>query len=418
MKFRKFLRKFIKVEYRDGRVHPYLRFQIKINIKFPFSFKSRRAYNWLYGKNEIVPNKIVCDNYMGKPFGCNSKYVVNKLLEKYPDELDIVWTATKKEMKSKSYPEGVRVVKYGAVAAKKEYSSAKVWLTNYHKVSYAKQGMYRKDGQYYIQMWHGSLGIKKIENNVSCLTENATWLQFAQESSRMTTHWISNSAFETNIYKTAFWDAENILEYGHPRNDLLINQDPEIINKVKEYYDITDKKILFYAPTFREDYRLDCYQIDYAALKEALEEKFGGEWVFVVRLHPRVGKFASTLLPKEDYIVNATYYPDIQELLLSADCMISDYSSCIFDFLLTRRPAFIFATDIEEYNTERGFYYPLESTPFPIALDNESLINNVHSFNSESYAVKAQEFLDSKGCIEDGNASERVADLIMELVRS
>lgn len=415
---RKILKKFIKLNYAGDRVIPCIHFQIKVHIPLPFWFNRKKIFRWLYAKHEVQPNKIVCDNYMGKPYGCNSKYVVDKLLEKYPGKLDIVWTVTKKEMASESFPEGVRLVEYGSINAKREYATAKVWLTNYHKVSYAKKGMYRKPGQYYIQMWHGSLGIKKIENNVTCLTENDNWLTLAKESSEMTTHWISNSAFETDIYKTAFWGAQNILEYGHPRNDLLINGAPDVVERVKQFYRIENKKIMFYAPTFREDYRLDCYQIDYAALKEQLERSFGGEWVFVVRLHPRICKHSTKLLPRESYIVDATFYPDIQELLLSADSMITDYSSCIFDFLLTGRPGFIFATDIDAYNTERGFYYPLESTPFPIATDNQALVENVAGFDSALYAQRAEQFLKDKGCVEDGNASERVADLIMELVNT
>lgn len=111
-----------------------------------------------------------------------------------------------------------------------------------------------------------------------------------------------------------------------------------------------------------------------------------------------------------------TKYPDIQELLAVADCMISDYSSCIFDYLLTKRPAFLFTTDIEEYNTERGFYYPLETTPFLIAHDNDELMLNIKNFENAKYIEKCNSFLNDKGCIENGTASEKVADLIAELV--
>ena len=416
---RKFLKKFVQVKYDGENVIPYIHIKLPtIHFKLPFAFNRKKFYKSFFGHKSVVANKVIFDNYMGKPFGCNCKYVVNKLLEKYPDQLDIVWMVSKKEMNSDSFPEGVRLVRYGTGDAKSEYATAKVWVSNYHKVSYVRKGMYRKPDQYFIQMWHGSLGIKKIENNVPLLSENANWLTLAKESSEMTTHWISNSAFETDVYKQAFWGVENVLEYGHPRNDILVNGDANVVSKVKEFYGIEDKKIMFYAPTFREDYRMDCYQIEYNKLKKALEEKFGGEWVFVVRLHPRVQKYSKALLPDVDYIFDGTFYPDIQELILSADSMMTDYSSCIFDFLITKRPGFIFATDIEEYNTERGFYYPLESTPFPVATNNEELMENVKKFDFEGYRNKTEKFLSDKGCTEDGNASERVADLIMELVNS
>lgn len=409
---RKFLKLFIQLKYKGDRVYPYFH----VHFKLPFSFNRKNVFRMLYAWRKIEPRKVVFDNYMGKPFGCNCKYVVNKLLEKYPGMLDIVWMVSKKEMDAEGFPEGVRLVEYGSVKAKMEYASAKVWASNYHKVSYVRKGMFRKPGQYFIQMWHGSLGIKRIENNVPLLTDNDNWLIMAKESSEMTTHWISNSAFETDVYKQAFWGVENVLEYGHPRNDLLVNGDDAVVEKVKKHFGIEGKKVMFYAPTFREDYRLDCYRIDYAGLKQALEQKFGGEWVFVVRLHPRVREYSSVILPAEDYMFDATFYSDIQELILCADSMMTDYSSCIFDFLLTRRPGFIFATDIAEYNTERGFYYPLESTPFPVATSNEMLMKNVRNIDMEKYARQTEQFLQEKGCIEDGHASERVADLIMELI--
>lgn len=418
-KIRRFFKKFIQVQYDGERVLPYIHIKLPtIHFRLPFSFNRKKVYRTWYARKDTVPNKVVFDNYMGKPFGGNCKYVVNKLLQKYPGKLDMVWVVSKNEMNSDSFPEGIRKVKYGTSEARSEYATAKVWVSNYHKVSYARRGMYRKPDQYFIQMWHGSLGIKKIENNVPILTENANWLTLAKESSEMTTHWISNSAFETDVYKQAFWGVENVLEYGHPRNDLLINGDPSVVEKVKEYFGIEDKKIMFYAPTFREDYRLDCYEIDYEKLKAELEAKFGGEWVFIVRLHPRIRKYSKKLLPYVDYIYDGTFYSDIQELILSADSMMTDYSSCIFDFVLTRRPGFIFATDIEEYNTERGFYYPLESTPFPVATNNDVLMDSVRMFDTQKYAEQVEQFLQDKGCTEDGNASERVADLIMELVNS
>lgn len=426
---KRFIKRFIQVKYENNRVQPYLHFRLPLLLaekgkksmriylhgKLPFSLDRHALYRRLYAGYPVQQNKVVLDNYMGKGFGCNAKYVAQKLLEKYPGELDLVWIVSKGDMKNGDFPEGIRLVDYASPEARKEYATAKVWVSNYHKISFVRKGMYRKPDQHFIQMWHGSLGIKKIESDVSILTDDENWLTLAQESSRMVTHWISNSTFETSIYHRAFWDVENVLEYGHPRNDLLVTEPERMRSKVEEFFGIQGKNILFYAPTFREDYRLDCYRIDYAALKEALEERFGGEWVFVVRLHPRVRKYSSQVIPNEPYMLDGTYYADIQELMAASDAMITDYSSCIYDFILTRRPGFIFATDVDDYVDERGFYYPLEATPFPIAHDNYELVRSVRQFQPEQYARDVEAFLENKGCMEDGHASERVADLIAEL---
>lgn len=421
---KRLLKKVIKLSYRGDKIVPLIYFKIPFTqnrffqLRLPVAINRKKWFAFLYERGEIQQNKVLFDNYKGKSFGCNPKYVTLKLMEKYPDTFDIVWTVKPADKKTTDFPEGVRLVDYGSREAKKEYATAKVWVQNYHLLDYIRRGLHRRPGQYYIQMWHGSLGIKKIENDVPLLTNENSFLPLAKESSEMTTHWISNSTFETAVYKQAFWGVENVLEYGHPRNDILINGNDAIVEKVKNHFEIEGKKIMFYAPTFREDYRMDCYRLDYAQLKTELEKKFGGEWVFVVRLHPRIRNYSDRILPDLDYLYDATLYPDIQELILAADSMITDYSSCIFDFLLTRRPGFIFAMDLAEYNTERGFYYPLESTPFPVATDHDMLINNIRELNLDEYRKNTDMFLAAKGCMEDGKASERVAQLIADLINA
>ena len=118
------------------------------------------------------------------------------------------------------------------------------------------------------------------------------------------------------------------------------------------------------------------------------------------------------LKPPTDVAIDVCAYPDIQELMVAADAMVTDYSSCIFDYLLSGKPGFVFAVDLEKQNRERGFYYPLETTPFPIALDSSELCANIRAFDAEKFATDTKSFLASKGCMEDGNASKRVADLI------
>lgn len=405
------LKKAMLLEYGDdGKVAAYIRCPLRI----PASW----LYGFFYATQPIVPNKIVFDNYMGKGFGCNPKYVAEKLMEKYPGQFDIVWVLSKKGAKKAVFPEGIRTAPYNTPESRREYATAKVWVSNYHKISYVRKGMFKKRGQYFIQLWHGSLGIKKIENDAAVLTKDNDWLRLARKSSRMVDYWISNSKFESDVYRSAFWDVKNILEYGHPRDDCLVIPSGEQRNLVEEFFSLSpEHKICFYAPTFREDYSLDCYQIDFEALKVSLEKRFGGDWVILVRLHPRMRKYSSKVMPDVPYVLNATYYTDIQDLVAAADCMITDYSSCLFDFVLTRRPGFIFATDVEAYNQERGFYYPLESTPFPIATNNEELMKNVEQFDEEQYQDKVQQFLIDRGCMEDGHASERVADLIAKLVK-
>lgn len=300
------LRKIFTIKYyEDGKCRfflnlPFFTADLKTRyiMALPLRYNASIIYRLLYMPSPIVPNKIVFDNYMGKGYGCNPKYVAEKLMEKYPGKFELVWLATKGNSNPKNFPDGIRIVDYSSPDAREEFATAKVWVSNYHKISMIRKGVRKKKKQYFIQMWHGSLGIKKIENDVKCLTQQDSWLKMAQMSSNMTDYWISDSTFETRIYKQAFWNVSEVLEYGHPRNDMLINEVAKVQEKIKNAFKIEDKKVLFYAPTFREDYRLDCYQLDYERLREALSNRFGGEWVFFIRLHPRIQKYASKVIPE------------------------------------------------------------------------------------------------------------------------
>lgn len=277
----------------------------------------------------------------------------------------------------------------------------------------------KRFGQYYIQMWHGSFGIKKIEKNCDCLTNSQSWTYLAKKNSQNTDFWISNSFFEDEVYQNAFWSVKNILKLGHPRNDIFFKDGQDLVEKkVRKSLSIDGKdKILLYVPTFREKLDFPNYKLDIEKLKKALEKKTDQSWKIVVRLHPRMqNSLEKVCIDEKKQIVKADAYPDIQELLAAAQVVITDYSSCIFDFLLTVRPGFLFVPDLEHYDQERGFYYKLEETPFPIAHTNEELIHNIENFNQEKYSMQVEDFLKKKGSVEDGEASVRVCNLIESIV--
>ncbi len=382
-----------------------------LGLHFKLELNRKNLYK-KYANLPVKKNKIVFNNYMGNNFGCNSKYLTEEILKrKLP--VDIVWLV-KKTVPTDNFPSNVRVVDYSSKNALFELATAKIWVDNYHKIFFIKRGLEKKDGQKYIQTWHGSLGIKKIEKVVDCLTQDPFWVECAQKNSEMTDYWISNSKFETAVYQESFWNVKNILELGHPRNDVFFTCNENIKEKVYECFNIDrNKKIALYVPSFREDEGLEYYTLDYLKVISELNNKFGSDFVFITRLHPRVAKYSSLLLPES--IIDGSLYPDIQELLYAADVVFTDYSSCIFDFMLSKKPAFIFATDIESYNNERGFYYPLESTPFPVACNNEELVENIKNFDIEKYKNDVDNFLKDKGCMEDGQASKRVVDLIEDI---
>ena len=391
-------------------------FGIPVYKKF-FATEEEKSF---YAKLPVVDNKIIFMNYWGKSFGCNPKYILEEIKRRnLPYELVWVINGYPDDFE-KDFPTGVRFVQYKSKEFIKELASAKIWVSNHHFAKQFALGLTKKPEQFFIQTWHGSLGIKKIEKNVKTLTDEQDWEHYASESSKATDLWVSNSKFETEIYNEAFWDVKGIKELGHPRNDIFFKSEEEktlIRKKVFETLEIPeDKKVLLYVPTFKDTTSLSSYNIKFSKLLPVLKEKFGGDWVVVSRMHPSFRKRHYKKIKELQNTYNANNYPDIQELLVSADIAITDYSSCIFDFMLTQKPAFIYATNIKDYNIERGFYYPITSTPFPVAENNKELNENIKNFNYDEYKQRVEEFLKEKGCMEDGHASEHVVDIIENVI--
>lgn len=403
---KKFIEYILEGEYKTYRLKGT---PIKVAIRFTKEFHGK------YEKLPLVSNKIVFDNYMGKGFGCNGKYVTQALLAS-GRHYDIVWTVKDANLHRDEFPKGVRLVEYGSKEAMYEYATAKIWVMNYQLVHYLNKGMLKKPGQIYIQMWHGSFGIKKIEGDCSNLTADVNWTTLAKRNAEYTDYWISNSRFETEVYKQAFWTVKRVLELGHARNDIFFREDiSNYKEKLEREYGLKHKKIALYVPTFRDEGMIWEQELNYKKLVENLSCKFGGDWVVCVRLHPRMKEYAKQLIPKEPYVVDVTEYQDIQELLAGADVVLTDYSSAIFDFLLTKKPGFIFVPDYSKYENMRGLYYPLEETPFPVASDNEELEKNIIDFDLEIYQDNVRQFLEQKGSVEAGDASDKIAELIAKI---
>ncbi len=388
-------------------------------LGFTFKIDKTKFFNKKYGNFKIQSNKIVVNNFSGNGYGCNPKYIIEEILRRnLPYE--IFWMCKEENLKDVSFPKEVKKIKNNGKKCIEDFSSAKLIISNVHCNKYISKGWIKKENQKYIQTWHGSLGIKKIDYSV----ENANnkffsnaWHSLTNLDLGYTDYLISNSNFEENVFKNGLDWFEDFCKFGHPRNDIFFWNDErkeQIKNKIFSVYNIDlNKKVLLYAPSYRDNGDLGCYNLNIENLLLTLSEQTNQEWVIMVRLHPNASKFSTKLYNFDDKkIFDVTKYSDIQELLVSVDSMITDYSSCIFDFMLSRKPAFIFATDIEDYNTERGFYYPLESTPFPVAPNNEQLIKNIKNFDYEKYKNEVEQFLKDKGCMEDGHASERVVDLI------
>jgi CDP-glycerol glycerophosphotransferase len=362
---------------------------------------------------KINNKKVLFLTFQGN-YNCNPKAIADEFIKRKLD-YELIWAVRKENLADTSeYPKELKLVDRASLEFYKEAASAKIIIDNANNFEYLK--LNKKEGQILLQPWHGSMGFKKIETN-----KNSNWMKKASFMDSITDYCIVNSDFEIDVFRSTFWPTTELLKYGHPRNDVLFNKNNEFniySAKVRKKYNISkDTKILLYAPTFRDNCSFESYNLDYKKLNDALVKKFGGKWCILVRFH---FKLKHAQIPKKyiNKVINATDYPDMQELMCASDIGITDYSSWMCDYVLTYRPGFLFATDINDYLDERGFYYPLESTPFKLATNNDEMINNILNFDLKEYNKEVKKFLKDRGCFEEGNASKKTVDKIIELSRN
>ena len=360
----------------------------------------------------IDNNKILFLMFSGD-YSCNGKGICEEMLrQKVP--YDLVWGIYKKQKGAFQYPVGVKQSVRGTYNFYRDLSSAKVIIDN--GISTAHLNYQKKPEQILIETWHGSLGIKKFSPSSN---NDKVWVKKCFKEASMTDYIISNSSFEDEVYREDYWKKTEIWRFGHARNDILFQTEkwPALRQEICREYNIPpENKICLYAPTFRDNGDLSSYCIDYDALSEALTERFGGTWSILIKFHYRIlKKTAKYKFPES--VINVSNYPDIQELMACTDVGITDYSSWICEFFLTRRPTFIFAADSDSYiGNERVFFFPLEELPSPVAYNVKTLIHNIKNYDAELYIKRCNEFLEDKGSVDDGHASERIVNKIREIM--
>ena len=359
---------------------------------------------------KLIPlkNKVVFSCFSGKKYGDNPKIISNELYIENP-EIKQIWLVRNK--KNMDMPENIVQVKWGSISMIYHLATAKVWVDSHTKPLWVK----KREKQFYINTWHGGLGMKKIEGDVKeKLTERD--IKRIKHNSSMIDVLISNSDWLTQIYKRAFWYNGKIEKIGYPKTDYLLKINNEIKKKVYHYFNLNyDDKIFLYTPTMRDNPKKEDFELNAKKIIEALKNKFGGNWKILIKLHPVNEHFIENL-KLTDQIIDATNYPDILELTFASEFFVTDYSSGIFDAAILYKKSLIFAHDEEEYTKERGLYIKLEELPFLISRNTNELCDNILNFNYDKYCKEVDAYFSKVGLIKDGHATERIVKMITDFI--
>lgn len=410
---------------RIKRIAIRMRRKIKNKIKRILNIFSYFVKYWGKYLIPVKPNLIV---FMTNSFNytCNPKYICERLLESNCN-VEIVWLTNGDIKKKASFPTNVTIVHYKSMKGFYYVSSAKMWISN--GVDFANY-FDKKKNQIKIQTMHGSLGIKKLDNAILARNRRGLYGRLiVKRETRDTDLVITNSLFEENVFRTVFWKNTPMKRLGHARTDILFVDDMYIYKYIKqricETYQIPyDKEFVLYGPTHRTGLTYEDISFDYEKLINCLKQKFNKEYVILYRLHDRNRKLIRGLQNRKlihnwasKLVYDVSDYPDIQELMLISDIAITDYSSWIFDYIVTKKKGFIFAKDLQRYNNITGLYYTLEETPFLVAYNENDLFNNIMNFDKDVYKHKVEAFLQDKEAVDDGKSSERIVDEICKLLK-
>ncbi|MEC5228083.1 CDP-glycerol glycerophosphotransferase family protein [Bacillus inaquosorum] len=380
-----------------------------------------RAYSVLFKIFALLPrnNKLILfESYSGKQFSCNPR-AIYEYLQENKDQYDykLIWSIDKRYL---SALDGVDAAYIKRFSLKWIWymATAKYWITN----SRLPLWIPKPKNTLYVQTWHGT-PLKKLANDMDEVHMPGTTTEkykqnFLQEASKWD-YLISPNAYSTEIFKRAFQFKKQILETGYPRNDILYSLNKEsLINKVKQELGIgEDKKIILYAPTWRDNEfkKIGQYKFKLQFDLEEMKRELGDSVVILLRMHYLVSeKF--NLRKYKDFVKDVSLYKDIRDLYLISDLLITDYSSVFFDYMNLKKPIVFFVYDLPAYRDSiRGFYFDFQQkTPGNLVQTSEELIKTVKELLHNPYIDHNYEDFYNEFCnLEDGKASKRVIETIL-----
>ncbi|HIC7062035.1 TPA: CDP-glycerol glycerophosphotransferase family protein, partial [Campylobacter jejuni] len=356
----------------------------------------------------LSKNKIVFIAHSASRFDCNPKAIFEELI-KNKVKAKYIWILNKKF--HKEYKDKYPMVFFVSPSSFKAFfhlSTCRVFINNQIHIYYKKMGFSKRPDQLYLQTWHGSFGMKCI----NIVDEAEKVFQASQDMD----YWITNSFFESEVYKKSLW-ANRVIEIGHARSDVLFNSDYK--GHVKEKYNLSkDSRLILYAPTKKEQYsQLNCAEVVAKFSDKVLKifkQKYPEHtWYILIRRHV----YDKGILKYQNQnIIDAFDYPDIMELIKECDVLISDYSSIICDFALTYKPIFIYAKDYDTFILTSKLYHDYSKLPFGLAKNFNELENCIANFDYDTYKQELKEWLENVGCIEDGKASKKISNLIIQFI--
>ena len=355
--------------------------------------KTLNAFSCAFSK---IQKKVVFESFYGNLFCDNPRAVCEKMHELYP-EYQLVWGV--REIGKGTFPDYVKVCELSSMQYRRERATAIAYIRN----EAMTEDLYKRKNQVFIQTWHGDRGFKKILYDSWVNTKRPDEVM----DNALTDLFVVGSDYAEKRIQTAFRYHGKVMKKGSPRNDCLVY--PKDVETVRNKLNIAEgKKILLYAPTLKRGKKVLDVNVD---LKETLRQ-LGEDWVGLVRAHP---KSLGLDLHGSDKLTDVSAYPDMSDLLMIADLLITDYSSSAGDFILRRKPVILAQFDKEEYeNSIRELYVSCEEIGYFIAGNQEELNTLIHTMTAQKAEENCDKIMNYYGVQETGHSAEEICLWINE----
>lgn len=360
---------------------------------------------------------VIFESFHAKQYSDSPRAIYEYMKTNYPD-FQLIWSVDKQSA-ALFDGFGVPYIRRFTLRWFLEFPRAKYWVNNVRLPNW----MPKPNNTVYIQTWHGTplkkLGIDIEEIHMPDTDTESYKRNFVLEASKWD-YLVSPNAYSTEIFKRAFDYRGKVIESGYPRNDVLTSPAEGQLQDIKRNLGIpVDKKVMLYAPTWRDNefYQKGKYRFEFQFDLERWKQEFGDEWVLLSRMHYLVAEnFDFSAHAGTVYDVSS--YPDIRDLYLISELLITDYSSVFFDYAVLNRPIVFFMYDLDNYRDQlRGFYMDIENdAPGPIVQTEAALFEAINALAGSDVLAnpKFNIFRNKFSSWEDGHAAQRVVEAFLE----
>jgi len=270
----------------------------------------------------------------------------------------------------------------------------------------------KRPGQTYVQTWHGT-PLKRIGNDVPLGNLTLTYRRLMVREAEAWDFLLAQNDHAAKTFPLAFGYSGDVLNIGYPRNDALVGANAHDTREViRRRLGISDGvRAILYAPTWRDNIVgargygrisfLDVERLETAA------NAAGTPTIVLYRGHFNTLRSAG---PAASGVIDVSGYPDVNDVILASDVLVTDYSSIMFDYSATGRPIYLLVPDVDLYSTKtRGFYLDIRAmAPGPLCADTEELIARLAEPFWETHGERYSKFAATYAPRDDGRASQRV----------